>query len=1403
MENKIYCLVKKLKADRVRRQRFTAVMIVLSMIVSSTVFWQLHSTGNALTDEFLCGMSEHKHTAECLSQELKCSDESEEHNHTPQCYKAVFSCGEREHIHTVQCRSDISADIETEADWEATLPEKMTDDRCENIVAVAESQLGYTESTKNFIIADDGVSRKGYTRYGKWYGNPYGDWNTLFAYFCLYYAGVTEKELPYGSGCWAWTEALKKAELFNSPKDVTVKVGDLVFFDTDSDEKPDRVGIVSEIKEDEKAGITITAIEGDLDGKVDKAEYSLADEMLAGFVSLDNLSDNAEKIFAEDFYVVNPYTVNLLADGNVNQVHISCSNGVNKLNDTSANNPIIVYPGDTLSLKVSLERKGWNAGLTEGNEAYYTAFSNITNKSAYPDVTDDMIEEWQKYPTSDNSEIYYSFANIWMNDNSGWGESTKKGTPDGGISYNLVDYEKIYTVPNVDEVKDYTFTYNNCCLPNDFTNLENIYVRVEPNNQNQNERHIWIKNNTDKGLDAKNFYEMNEGDTVTITIKTNKFSWDQGSGYDAKKLTNGSTIYTPVRVSCVECDYQGENLKNSDGSTKWGNGGTLQNVTNETYSIDNQGNLVIEQTFKANSISETGYVRFFPQDIYNNDNNIYLQINPTQQTPTKLKMIKPTQEKTNKHLTAETAFSMQPGESVTLVGTVGRDKYTLYDNAEVYNKAKAENKDNELRFVQIGNKYISTYARFWGLDDRNDNQYTSDRFKEDSVKYALDGDNLTVTATYTAKEIGITNDNKYIVTFADEKGYGSIEQFWLENDAPLVYVYSTVGWKDIDRVHEAMDGKGGNSGNGSYWQNGPDANAHFGSGEYYIVHPGDWIFLAGEGNNGYFSNLRLVTNNTDATQNSDNPPNINMTYEMPDTSKTTGIKLTMPSDVNGDYLYAIDYNCTTDSGNKTKTFYFRLSNKVFNGYDDNGNFKWYSFNNYDHADIEIADGGVYEMISEHSVKPDGTEIETVRVYKSCITSIDHCDVKSGNSVLVTINGGDYSAQNNPGETQYELTSKYKTNGNGVRNDPIAVADHHSFNQNDVTGADFYVNVLLIPDTEITTIRYPNGVTEQIINADFKETGSIDVKGVTLEMDRQSVIDAVNKCPNHSGLDFTIRDEAVTKQMRSGNALIEAYKRFKDDQGKEYSDDLVGGEFEFELYQYFPTNGDTYNPATDEIKLVDSSAHNVAQGYVYFDSQFYIDLDLNESDTPKEYYYLIKEKIPYVYLNVGDQNKSGVTYFYKTEKTADGNKVVEYTDVSPNNAPDASIYVKNKNNGYDKYIKAQANSDITYSTHTERVKVTVTPGVDADNKPIYNTKVEYLDMHEDPEFTHTYTPKDANHNPTGEPDRTIPAFVNIKKTYTLPSTGGSGTTIFYICGPILMLTAAAMLVIRRRKEDKQQ
>ena len=97
---------------------------------------------------------------------------------------------------------------ETEADWEATLPDALTGEWRTDLSAVAQSQIGYTESSTDTMVNGAGETC-GYTRYGAWYGDEYGDWNGMFLAFCLHYAEIPEDAVKASADV---SEMLKTAQ---------------------------------------------------------------------------------------------------------------------------------------------------------------------------------------------------------------------------------------------------------------------------------------------------------------------------------------------------------------------------------------------------------------------------------------------------------------------------------------------------------------------------------------------------------------------------------------------------------------------------------------------------------------------------------------------------------------------------------------------------------------------------------------------------------------------------------------------------------------------------------------------------------------------------------------------------------------------------------------------------------------------------------------------------------------------------------------------------------------------------------------------------------------------------------------------------------------------------------------
>ncbi len=216
----------------------------------------------------------------------------EEHTHSEICYDALeLICGKEEHTHDLVCQNDPEADVETETDWMATFADvTLTGEWDQDLLAIARSQLGYQESTRNYEVMEDGETIKGYTRYGDWYGLPYGDWCAMFVSFCLNYAGV--EDMPLDCNCPKWVERLTEEKLYHPAGEYTPIIGDLIFFDWNADEISDHVGIVAEIIPAVEDGVAkVKIIDGDYDERVSEREYPLDAAAILGYGMLPEQTD--------------------------------------------------------------------------------------------------------------------------------------------------------------------------------------------------------------------------------------------------------------------------------------------------------------------------------------------------------------------------------------------------------------------------------------------------------------------------------------------------------------------------------------------------------------------------------------------------------------------------------------------------------------------------------------------------------------------------------------------------------------------------------------------------------------------------------------------------------------------------------------------------------------------------------------------------------------------------------------------------------------------------------------------------------------------------------------------------------------------------------------------------------
>ena len=229
------------------------------------------------TWELVCGQEEHTHSEACKPEEtVFCGKDAHTHGEACRDENGELVCGTEEHTHSLACYADPGADVETAELWEQTFAGvTLTGNWRQDTLAIAETQLGYAESTKNYVVAEDGETVKGYTRYGAWCGEPYGDWNVMFLTFCLHYAGVEGVDRDCGGWVTSWADAFEPAQSH------TPAVGDLVLFDRDGDGTADRAGLVAQITDSGFA-----AMEGDAEDAVRLLTYGADDPGILGYINL-------------------------------------------------------------------------------------------------------------------------------------------------------------------------------------------------------------------------------------------------------------------------------------------------------------------------------------------------------------------------------------------------------------------------------------------------------------------------------------------------------------------------------------------------------------------------------------------------------------------------------------------------------------------------------------------------------------------------------------------------------------------------------------------------------------------------------------------------------------------------------------------------------------------------------------------------------------------------------------------------------------------------------------------------------------------------------------------------------------------------------------------------------------
>ena len=293
MRNQLDKAIRRVMAARHAEHRRAAVLVILALLTILSVSWRLHQVGIAMTDdEYSCGYEEHVHSDACYTEVLICgyedgasetpADSAEEdgeaapaaHSHTADCYQRVLTCTLPEHTHTLECLADITADVETPADWDEQ-SEGVSSFWSDAMTEIAQRQLGYTESAKNFTVdkalGETLAQAHHYTRYGDWYGNPYGTWDVMFVAFCQHYAGIPEDVIPQCASLLQLRTELENAHPeYITPGGSEATPGDIVLYTNAAGEET--IGIVTAYD-----GANLTVVSGAVDGAVAAVTVAEAD----------------------------------------------------------------------------------------------------------------------------------------------------------------------------------------------------------------------------------------------------------------------------------------------------------------------------------------------------------------------------------------------------------------------------------------------------------------------------------------------------------------------------------------------------------------------------------------------------------------------------------------------------------------------------------------------------------------------------------------------------------------------------------------------------------------------------------------------------------------------------------------------------------------------------------------------------------------------------------------------------------------------------------------------------------------------------------------------------------------------------------------------------------------------
>ncbi len=437
----------QLNSEKRRFRRIVAALTALSLLIAFATVWNLRRTGVAIANDATCGYTEHRHSEECFRSD-------------------TLICEKVEHLHSISCYSDPKADVETAEDWEATLPNQYYARWADNLALIARSQIGYTESERNYSLADDGITKQGITRYGQWYGNPYGDWSAMFVAFCLDYAGIPRELIPISSGVYVMLRRLEERGIFLSPDENVGKIGNILFLDADENTKADKILIVTASSSQQ-----ILAVGGDWENAVSEVILPIDDPRIVGYVNIDSRqpelsldsvdvmleSSGSTDIIGSFLTTTDKNSWQIVSGGYLGREEIHKIGNENVLVQknvvpTAVENEFLVY--------LSIDKKlSWNTVFEYGT--YYASAAN-GSVGEITSLSQGNPSQLFVNPTGSASSSFYMVIQIWndsktqlLSESGVITRYSNKGMKNGKILLQIPDSSQAIVVANV---KDYQGT---------------------------------------------------------------------------------------------------------------------------------------------------------------------------------------------------------------------------------------------------------------------------------------------------------------------------------------------------------------------------------------------------------------------------------------------------------------------------------------------------------------------------------------------------------------------------------------------------------------------------------------------------------------------------------------------------------------------------------------------------------------------------------------------------------------------------------------------------------------------------------------------------------------------------------------------------------------------------------